>query len=113
MRLRQGCPHQSDSAVLSPAPSTPDQNSTRRLFLWWRWRIVLQQLRHGLCQILLLLVWLGFGIDRLTGDASPHQIVILAVIHVERQLTDINRRCLTCCHSTPATVPTASIPART
>src|SRR5580658_1583764 len=58
--------------------------------LLWR-RIVLQHLGGGLVEILLPLVWLCLWINRLTCDTTPHQVMTVAVVHIEGQLSRVDR----------------------
>src|SRR6516164_5272756 len=77
--------------------------------------VVLQQLRNGLREVLLLLLGLGFRINRLARGPAPHQVFVSWVVHVQRQLSHIDRRRLSRAHRTShtTTVPTAPVPART
>src|SRR5262249_3919571 len=81
------------------------------LVLHFRW-IVLQQLRHSFVEVFLLLLRLGFRIERLARRAAPDQSFRFRVVHVESQLTNVNRGRLAGRDSTAAAVPAASVPAR-
>src|SRR5262245_15567459 len=76
-----------------------------------RRRVVLQQLRDRLVQILFLLLRLRLRIQRLARGAAPHQVLRRRGVHVQRELADVNRGGLTGRHSTAAAVPAAAVPA--
>lgn len=53
-----------------------------RGWLFGLWRIVLQQFLYGLCQIFLLFLGFGFGIESLARYAPPREILVRGVVHV-------------------------------
>src|SRR5262245_55931299 len=55
-------------------------------------RILLEQLVHGLREILLALLGLRVRVDRLARPAAPHELLGGAVVHVEPQRADCDRR---------------------
>src|SRR6478736_6046465 len=75
-------------------------------------RIVLQHLRDRLGEVLLLLLRLGFGVERLARDGAEDERLRRGGVHVERQLADIDRRRGARAHAAAATVPAAPVPSR-
>jgi hypothetical protein len=94
------------------APACSVIAACRGLLLFCR-RIVLQHLRDGFGQILLLLLRLRFGVNRLAGDGSEDERFRRRRVHVERELADIDRRRGPRRHAAAAAVPAGPIPPRT
>ena len=56
-----------------------------------RGRVVLQKFCDRLVQILLALVRLCFRVEGFAGGTSPYEVFVRGVIHIQRQLSDVDR----------------------
>src|SRR5215467_7322617 len=72
--------------------------------------IVLQELVDCFLQVLLLFLRLGLRIKGLTGQASPHQVVVGGIVHIQRQLALVDRGSLAggSAHSSRGPIPSTT-----
>src|SRR6266850_1128855 len=72
------------------------------LFDWWK---ILQQFRHRFCQVFLPFLRLGLDIQGLGNRATPNQLLLRRVIHVQINLSDLDCLGGSGAEPTPATIP--------